>query len=675
MNKWLYPLSAVSVVLTANATAQQAAAESEIEVIVVTANQQQQNWLNTSASASIRQLPNATLLIDSGQMLRGIPGLQVDSRANFAQDTRLSIRGFGSRSAFGVRGIFLQQDGIPISAPDGQGQLSSILLDSVSQIEVLSGPLAVLYGNGAGGVISLSTKEQEPDSLGGSLAVSDIQQQYQLRLNQQNEHHSWQLAAKHFETEGFRAHGAARKQQIQAGWQQLLSDHLTLKLKFDWSDDPRLQDPLSLTLAQWQTDPNQTAAQAERFDTTKTTAQRQLSATLQHSGAAPWQVAVWQGQREVMQRLAFTGEAITSAGGDIALERDFLGINSHRQWQLSDQLSTVIGGAWVQSEDQRQGYVNLFGQRGDLRRDEINKAENRDLYWRFNFRPTAKLTLDGGLRYSELHYQINDNFIRDGNPDDSGSKNFYQHAAALGLNYQFAANWAWFISTGLGFEAPTLAELAYKAEGTGLNLELSASQNRQWETGLKYQVPALTASLSLFSIRSNDELLVASSNNGRTSFRNAGNTAREGIELFLAQQLNPQFSQTLSLTLLDARFQSAELAGNRLPGVAKTDAYWQLTFQPRLSLPLYLEWQTLYRGRIATTDNNNEFAPSAISFAAAVSAKQQVNGLQLNYWLRLDNVADRDNVGAVVVNQTNRRSLEPAPGRQLSAGLSLNYLW
>lgn len=675
MNKWLYPLSAVSALLTANATAQQAAAESEVEVIVITANQQQQNWLNTAASASIRQLPNATLLIDSGQMLRGIPGLQVDSRANFAQDTRLSIRGFGSRSAFGVRGIFLQQDGIPISAPDGQGQLSSILLDSVSQIEVLSGPLAVLYGNGAGGVISLSTKEQEPDSISSSLAVSDIQQQYQLRLNQQHEQHSWQLAAKHFETEGFRAHGAARKQQIQAGWQQLLSDHLTLKLKLDWSEDPRLQDPLSLTLAQWQTDPNQTAVQAERFDTTKTTAQRQLSATLQHSGAAPWQVAVWQGQREVMQRLAFTGEAITSAGGDIALERDFLGINTHRQWQLTEQLSTVFGGAWVQSEDQRQGYVNLFGQRGDLRRDEINKAENRDLYWRFNFQPTAKLTLDGGLRYSELHYQINDNFIQDGNPDDSGSKNFYQHAAALGLNYQFAANWSWFISSGLGFEAPTLAELAYKTEGTGLNLDLNASQNRQWETGLKYQVPALTASLSLFSIRSKDELLVASSNNGRTSFRNAGNTAREGFELFLAQQLDPQFSHTLSLTLLDARFQSAELAANRLPGVAKTDAYWQLTFQPRLSLPLYLEWQTLYRGRIATTDNNNEFAPSSISFAVAVSAKQQVNGLQLNYWLRLDNVTDRNNVGAVVVNQANRRSLEPAPGRQLNAGLSINYLW
>lgn len=675
MTHWVYPMSAVTLLFTAAVTANEIADDTEIEIIVVSANQQQQAWLNTAASVSVKTLPDAGLLIDSGQLLQGIPGLQVDSRANFAQDTRLSLRGFGSRSAFGIRGIYLQQDGIPISAPDGQGQLSSVLLDNIGQIEVLSGPLAVLYGNGAGGVISLSTREQIPGGFGSSIAASEQQQQYQLRLNQQAERYNWQVAAKHFETDGFRPHAAARKQQLQAGWQQLLTDELTLKLNINWAKDPRLQDPLSLSVAQWRNDPTQTATQAELFDTSKTTAQRQLSATLQHSGQAPWQIALWQGKREVNQRLAFTGEAISSAGGDIALERDYYGINAQKKWQLTHTFSSLLGGAWVKSDDLRRGYVNQFGQRGELRRDEVNLAENRDLYWRFSYQPHSALSIDGGLRYSELHYQIRDNFIQPGNPDDSGDKSYYQQAAAIGLNYRFAEQWSWFISTGNGFEAPTLAELAYKPQGTGLNLALEASQNQQWESGIKYQGQTSSASFSLFSIRSNDELLVASSNNGRTSYRNAGNTARDGIELNLKQQLTTKLAHELSLTLVDARFQSAELKDKRLPGVAKTDAYWQLRLQPSMQLPVYLEWRTLYRSRIATTDNNTEFAPAALTFDASLYAKQQLSRWQLNYWLKVDNLTDRDNVGAVVVNQANGRALEPAPGRQLSGGLSMDYLW
>jgi len=651
------------------------AAERAIEVIIVSANQQQQNWLNSAASVSISTLPEAGLLIDSAQLLQGIPGLQVDSRANFAQDTRLSVRGFGSRSAFGIRGLYLQQDGIPLSAPDGQGQLSSVVLDNIGQIEVLRGPMAVLYGNGAGGVISLKSREQLPSSVGTRVAFSDVHQQYQINLNQQTEHDSWQLAAKHFETDGFRPHSAARKQQAQLGWQRLLDHDLTLKVRIDFADDPRLQDPLSLSVSQWQTDPEQTVAPATLFDTTKTTRQQQLSISLQQHGEHPWQVALWQGQREVNQRLAFTGEAISSAGGDIALDRDFQGVNAQKTWQLSPQFNHLIGGAWVESDDARRGFVNQFGQRGDLRRNEQNLAENRDVYWRFNYQPTAAWSVDGGLRYTELQYQIRDFFIQSGNPDDSGRKTYYQHAAALGANYQFADAWAWFISTGIGFEAPTLAELAYKPVGTGLNLELQASENRQWESGIKYLTSNTTASVSIFSIRSNNELLVASSNNGRTSYRNAGNTAREGMEVSVQQALSRHLQHQFSFTWLDARFVSTELQDKRLPGVAKTEAYWQLTYQPWLQLPVYVDWASKYRSQIAIDDQNNAFAPEAVSFDATLYAQQQLNRWQLRYWLQLQNVTDRQNVGAVVVNQTNGRAFEPAPGRHLSVGLSMDYLW
>lgn len=657
------------------ALATQAQATTEPEIIVITANQQQQSWLSAAASIEVRPLPVTGLLIDSGQLLSGIPGLQVDSRANFAQDTRLSIRGFGSRSAFGVRGIYLLQDGIPLSAPDGQGQLSSVLLDNIREIEVLRGPLAVLYGNGAGGVIALRSEYAAEPGVNTAVAFSQHHQQYQFAMQQASERHQLRFAAKHFETDGFRPQSAARKQQLQTLWQYQLSDQLQAKVRLDWSYDPLLQDPLSLTPLQWRTDPQQTVSQASLFDTTKTTRQRQISSQLENQGPNPWQLAFWQGQREVTQRLAFTGAAITSAGGDIALDRQYYGLNGQKQFTVLPNFTTTLGGAWVRSNDERQGYVNDFGQRGELRRDETNIAENNDIFLRFNYQPLSALSVDGGIRYTELSYTIRDRFIEGANPDDSGNKTYYQFAAAIGLNYQLAEQWSWFISSGHGFEAPTLAELAYRSSGTGLNLALEASTNRQWESGLKYTKNRQRASLSVFSIRSVNEIIVDSSSNGRTSFRNAGNTQRYGLELYWQHQLTPQLEQQLSISYLNARFVDTELQGKALPGVARQHADWQLSWQPTQQLPWYLTLNSHYRSKINIDDQNSAQAPTVVRFDLSSYITQQLAGVQMRYWLQLQNLADRANVGAVVVNQSNGRAFEPAPERQISAGINLSYLW
>ena len=186
-------------------------ADESVEIIVVTATSERQSWLTSPASVDISDIPQSGLLFDSAQLLQGIPGVQADSRANFAQDTRLSVRGFGSRSPFGIRGIYLQQDGIPLSAPDGQGQLASVLLDNVQSIEVLRGPLAVLYGNGAGAVISLSSRQPGQSKLATSIAMSEHHQQQQINLAAVDEKQSLQFAVKQFKTDGYRPHSRAEK--------------------------------------------------------------------------------------------------------------------------------------------------------------------------------------------------------------------------------------------------------------------------------------------------------------------------------------------------------------------------------------------------------------------------------------------------------------------------------
>ncbi|KKO46200.1 iron transporter [Arsukibacterium ikkense] len=651
------------------------AADEPVEIIVVTATNSAQSWLQSPASVDINWVEQTGLLFDSAQLLQGIPGLQADSRANFAQDTRLSVRGFGSRSAFGIRGIYLEQDGIPLSAPDGQGQLGSVLLDTVQSIEVLRGPLAVLYGNGAGAVISLNTRKPGSSKIVSNLAFSEHHQQQQVQLAAVGKQQSLQLAAKQFKTAGYRPHSRAAKDQAQLNWQRSISDTLYFNLRYDWAYDPYLQDPLSLSPEQWRDNPRQTVAAARLFDTEKTVKQQQISASLVNDSNTPFQLALWHGERDIAQRLAFTGAAITSAGGEVQLNRQYQGIKGQYQLNVAAPLVAVLGASASQTDDRRFGYVNDFGQRGALRRDENNQASNLDGFIRLNYQASSQLSWHGGWRYTDLAYQINDYFIMGANPDDSGQRNYYQQALALAVNWQFNSQLAWFASAGQGFETPTLAELAYSPDSGGVNLQLDASTNKQWESGLKWQNSQHRASVSLFSIATNNDIIAASSDGGRTSFRNSSKTLRRGIEALWHYRLSATMRSELSSHIMQARFNDNELQGKQLPGVAAAEISWQWHYQPMITVPLQLTLQSHYRSKVYTDDNNTASAPAALRFNFNISSQQQYQHWQLRQWLRVDNLTNKSYVGAVVVNQANGRAFEPGTGRELAAGIALGYQW
>lgn len=645
------------------------------EIIVISAAAQRQSWLTSPASVEIQTTPDHGIIIDSAQLLNMVSGVQADSRANFAQDTRLSVRGFGSRSAFGIRGIYLQQDGIPLSTPDGQGQLSSVLLDNIALVEVLKGPLAALYGNASGGVISLYSRSPVKSAVKADIAASELHRQYQLQADWVDAGHSLSAALKRFNTDGYRAHSAAEKQQFQLLHHTTLANLLSISSRFDFARDPRLQDPQGLSVADWRDNPRQTSAAATLYDTEKTSLQRQFSVSLSDVNQADiWQLASWVGERNINQRLGFSGAGPSSAGGEVVLFRSFYGVNGSYKLLDAENGDIRVGGSVIKSEDQRQGYVNNFGQRGDLRRDQTDNANSKDLFVRFNWQPATRWQLQGGWRYSELDLSIADRFINAVNPDDSGSKRFYNDAIAIGLSYRISDQINWFISAGSGFESPTLAEVAYRRDGSGVNLTLDASTNRQWETGIKWQTESVTGSLSLFAINTDNELLVDSSAGGRTSYRNAAKTQRKGSELQLLWQHNASWQQQLNATILSAQFANGVLNNNYLPGVATALLHWQLTYRPwqdNTALSLH----SAYRNKVYIDDSNSDRAPAALTFGISARHSQQLSHFELDYWLSLDNVTDMDYVGSVIVNQGNGRAFEPAAGRQLSAGFAVRYSW
>ncbi len=648
---------------------------SEDEIIVISGSAQREAWLLSPATVELRATPSNSILIDSAQLLSSISGVQADSRANFAQDTRLSIRGFGSRSAFGIRGLYLQQDGIPLSTPDGQGQLSSVLLDNIAQVEVLKGPLAALYGNAAGGVVSLYSREPAENAVDVSVAGSDLHRQYKLQADWVNGEQSLSLAAKRFTSDGFRPHAAAEKQQAQLRYHNSIADLISVTARLDYARDPRLQDPLGLSIEAWQQNPEQTAVQAELFDTEKNSRQRQFSLSLSdNNDSEHWQIAAWLGDRSINQRLAFTGSSPTSAGGEVVLDRQFQGINANYRLISADSYNVRIGASLVQSEDNRLGFVNDFGQRGALRRDQLDRADSQDLYARFNWQPQQNWQIQAGWRYSALKLRITDNYITADNPDDSGHKVFYHDAFAAGLSYRINQWLSWYVSAATGFESPTLAEVAYRADGAGVNLTLDASTNQQWESGLKWQTHSITGSINLFYINSHNELLVDSSAGGRTSYRNAAKTQRYGSELQLHWRVNSYFYQRLNAHYLSASFADGLLNNNRLPGVAKAELNWQLSYLPWQDAT-ELSLHSHYRSNVYIDDTNSDSAPSALTFSASAQHQQQWSGVLVNYWIALDNITDKTYVGSVIVNQSNGRAFEPAPGRQLSVGLSARYRW
>ncbi|MEO3866767.1 TonB-dependent receptor family protein [Rheinheimera fenheensis] len=643
------------------------------EVIVVSASLQREAWLNSPASTALSFTPDSGILIDSAQLFAGLSGVQADSRANFAQDTRLSVRGFGSRSAFGIRSLYLQQDGIPISTPDGQGQLSSILLDNIESVEVLKGPLAALYGNASGGVISLYSRTPVQNAVGASVAGSEQHRQYQLFANWVSGESSLSASAKRFTTDGYRPHSQAEKQQAQLLYRTALVGYARLSARLDYARDPQLQDPLGLSLNAWRANPQQTDEAALRFDTEKNSKQRQLSVSLSdYPQDDAWQISAWLGERQIGQRLAFPGSAPTSAGGEVVLDRQFSGVNAHYRLLQGETYQLRVGASIMQSDDDRLGFINDFGQRGELRRDQTDSANSSDMFIRGQWQPAQRWQLQAGWRYSELKLNIADRYINADNPDDSGSKAFYNQALAAGVNYQINDNLSAFLSAARGFESPTLAEIAYKADDDGINLTLNASRNRQWETGLKWQHHNITGSVSLFDIQTTDELVVDQAVGGRTSYRNAAQTARNGAELQLSWRHNGYVRQQLGAHYLSAEFDAGDLSGKRLPGVAKQLLDWQLELTPWQNNTVF-SLQSRYRSKVYTDDTNSAAAPAAVTFSLAARHSQQLQQLTLDYWLALDNLTDKTYVGSVIVN--NGRPIEPAPGRELSAGVSARFYW
>jgi iron complex outermembrane recepter protein len=657
------------------------------DAVVVTATRVPQPSLSVPASIDRVQSEDIRSMrpqVNLSESLGRVPGITVQNRYNYAQDLQVQSRGFGSRATFGIRGLRLIADGIPASQPDGQGQVSHFDLGSAERIEVLRGPFAPMYGNSAGGVINIVTESgrREPgigmDVSAGSFGTWRAA----TRASGVSGNTDGIIDVSRFETDGYREHSAARRDLANAKVGIDMGGGTGLTVVANYLDMPEAQDPGGLTRAQMQANPRQVVPAVLQFDSRKTVRQNQGGATLTHRfGANTVAATAYVGERSVRQYLSFAGGAPppTTSGGVVDLGTTYTGGSlrlSNEAQLLGRPLVTTVGGEYERMDQARKGYVNNNGALGDLRRDEDDIASTSGLFaqadWRFTERWSALL----GLRATRVAFTSADHFIVPGNPDDSGAKNYDATTPAAGVLYKLAPATSLYASYGRGFETPTFAELAHQNTGSGLNFALQASKSRHFETGVKSVIGSgARINAALFWVETSDEIVVDQSSGGRTTFKNAGRTRRNGAEIYVDTALPAGFETTLAWTLLEATFKDSYVsggqtvaAGNRLPAVPESYFFGELRWR-YAPIGFVTTLEVLYKSDVAVNDLNTEFADAYTVANLAFGLTQQKTKWRLTEYLRFDNLTDKKYAGSVIVNEANGRYYEPSPQRNMTVGV------
>ena len=621
--------------------------------------------------------------VNLSESLGRVPGIVVLNRQNYAQDLQISSRGFGARATFGVRGIRLIADGIPATMPDGQGQSATFDLGSASRVEVLRGPFSSMYGNASGGVINVITEDGPPvPTLEAGLYAGS--------------YGTWRAALKfggqwgalnaignlsRFSTEGYRDHSAAVRDQLNAKFKFDLGSATGLTLVANSLRQPDTQDPLGLTRAQAEQNPQQATATAITFNTRKTIEHDQAGATLDHSisTATRLQASAWTGSRFVEQFLAIplgTQAGPTHSGGVVNLDRTFGGgaLRVFADGNFGGRpLRFAAGVEYERMAERRKGFVNNNGVAGALRRDEDNVVSSTGLFaqaeWKFAERWAGHL----GLRSTRVAFESTDYYIVAGNPDDSGSRDYSATTPVAGVVFRLDPVTSLYANLGRGFETPSFVELAYQnAPASGLNFALQASRSRHAEAGVKaVRAGAYRLNAALFDAVTRDEIVVDQASGGRTTYRNAGETRRRGLELAAESLGAAPFSARAAYTYLNAEFSDAfgaVAADNQLPGVPKNQFYAEAAWR-HAPTGFRAAVELLYRDRVAVNDINSEFADAYTVLNLVFGFQQQGTQWRLSEFLRVDNVTDKAYIGSVVVNDANSRFYEPAPQRNILLGV------
>jgi len=663
------------------------AQDTEIEEMVIESTRLSRTMSTTPMSISVVsqeeiQLGRQQLALD--EALASVPGLFMQNRYNFAQDLRVSIRGFGARSAFGIRGIKILVDGIPLTVADGQGQVDTIDLGATKQVEVIRGPSSALYGNAAGGVISV-TSEDGPETPFASMRITGGEYGYQklaVKTGGQAENINYFLSLSDSQINGYRDHSEAENTQFTGRVNFDLGKDRDWLFILNHTDQPVSNDPGGVDLNQATSDPASARDRNVDFDNGETVTQTRLGTIYTTPIGASGELSV----RGYVDSREFTAKLPQFPVADsVDLDRKFSGFGisyAHDSFLGSIPSRLLIGFDLDDQDDDRKRRVNNLGVIGALLFDQREEVTSKGIYAQNELALTDQMQLTLGVRYDQVDFSVTDHFLSDG--DDSGSRDLDDVSPMVGLAYQLNDNTSLYSTVSTSFETPTTTEFANPAGGGGFNPMIEPQKATNYEFGLRGIAPASTSyQLAVFKTDVKDELISYDAN-GRDFFQNAGESGRTGIELSAKSQLTDRIESTVSMSYGDFSFDSfqvlsfdamnnatvtGDFSGNRIPGTVEKLAYIELTYTAPSNW--YSAIDFTYTGD-QFADNNNTVNVEAYTLANwRIGADYQVGRTFLSPFLGINNLTDENYFSNIRINAFGGRYYEAAPGRNVYGGVEL----
>ena len=613
-----------------------------------------------------------------------VPGVSVFNRDNPAQDPRISIRGFGARSSFGIRGIRVMRDGIPLTLADGQTPVDYLDLENIGRVEVMRGSASSLYGNAGGGVVDIRSSEPNPGGFSASAKVWSARHASRKLVAQTSGHLSglsYQTSAARWRTDGARAHS---RQQTTTGdvRGQLDARGTKYAVTFEGFDMPVAQNPGALTLAQLNLDPEMADPLSVRKGAAKIVKQAQFgaSATRRVRGGE-LRGTFHSGRRTLSNPLTF---------GIVAVQRHTSGVEARATLPATvlGLQSRVTAGVEAQRQhDARQNSVNCTDLsitaataapcQSGLTLDQIELVSSSGIYAADEITLSPRYIVTASARADAVRFAVKDRLISSGNPNDSGNRTLRSLSPMIGFVVRLSPTTSYYWNLSSAFETPTATELGNHADGTaGINQELRPQRSLTYETGWRGTGgSSLHYDAALFVTAVRDELVpfeIASSN-GRRFFRNAGRTARRGLEVSLGEKIgSAEFG--LAYTHANYRYRKftaggASFAGKRIPGVPAQ----QLQASATLRLAsMSLVGEGAFSSRVFADDANSISAPGfGVLNVRIADAVAQVKGLA--FTAGANNLFNRTYASSVAVNASGGKYFEPGQTRSVYAGFTFSF--
>lgn len=687
--------------------------------VVVTATRHAQNSFDLPVAIDVvseKDIKEGQLQMQLSESLIRVPGITAQNRNQQAQDPQISSRGFGSRSSFGVRGIRIYVDGIPLTMPDGQGQPGVIDLSSIKSIEVMRGPFSSLYGNSSGGVIQMFTADAPATPTIGATTMfgSYDTKRNVLEAAGQLEGLEYMLNISNFESDGYRTNSSSNKQMATAKFRFNLTEDTKVTALVNWFDQ-EAQDPLGLDRARaFSNSTRDKVVPAALFANTSVKRDHtQVGFNIEHALNDNNTISFipYVGTRNNAQILTTSALATGLVGSCTAsnppagtcarlseISREFYGADT--RWDNKGNLGSMpynlsIGITYGKSSDNRLDRNILVNglTANALNRDEKNISTNFDQYIQGKLSVTPTLDVHAGARHTKVKLEVTDNFTTPGAPgqgDNSGSVEYQKTTPVIGAVWKATEALNLYANFGKGFETPTFIEAAFDTVSGGVasrpNLSLKAAESRNIEIGAKaFLTDNIRANLTLFKIDTENEIVTRQTVSGRSSYQNAGDTKRTGLEASIDASLANNFTVYGSYTLLNAKFEDPFVtvinaagatgtvnSGNRIPGTYKSQIYGEVAWRyPAFGFFSALEGR--YNSQVYVNDINIDKAPSYAVFNIRAGLEQNLTNWRFKEFIRLENITDKDYIGSVRVNDGNSLFFEPAAGRNYLLGLSAQY--